>query len=82
MRNKMPAEYYRKRREAQRAGTFVKRPKSESYNAVRLREQRQAERVAEVDADIPPEVFERGRILTMMMRTHPSQWKPEWTADL
>jgi len=38
--------------------------------------------VSEVDADIPPEVFERGRILTMMMRTHPSQWKPEWTADL
>lgn len=32
--------------------------------------------------EIPPEVFERGRLLRAMMRTPACMWPAEWTEDL
>jgi hypothetical protein len=62
------AEYFRERRarkraEAIAAGTY--KPHGGRGAAALMDE-------------IPAEVYERGKILRLMMRTHPSQWKPEW----
>ena len=85
MRNKMPAEYYRKRREAKKNGTFVPHKRSETPNAIAHRaaykETVLAKEAAE-EAEIFAEVFRRGRVLAEMMRTPVCMWPAEWTQDL
>lgn len=68
------------RQREQAAGIWQRKVRqySDSENALRKREARAAAYQAEVDADIPEEVFARGKILTAMMRLPTDQWKPEW----
>jgi hypothetical protein len=63
------AVYHRERRKAVTARTWKFSPSTEYTE--RLQEE-----------ELMAKVMERGKILSAMMNTPPSMWRPEWTEDL